>query len=233
MCLWLIFANCLLRTHLHVWKQKPGLFEEDENNLWLDLCYFLNAIIKRQQNGSTFQNGRSVNASIMFIQTSWTIKERVKVFEEIFPCLNIWGLCLFQQIQERNWLFLVCVVSLRSSLISQEQVLWSLPSERCCHRQTPLCKTSPNNVCLHFHLFISEKSYRNTIFKSMLFFLLQPNLCLNVSHLVFRSREKIVEISENVGVGGAVVTTRWESVKVLKWKWEWECDSYKKSECFF
>ena len=30
---------------------------------------------------STFQNGRSVNASIMFIQTSWTIKERVKVFE--------------------------------------------------------------------------------------------------------------------------------------------------------
>lgn len=30
---------------------------------------------------STFQNGRSVNASIMFIQTSWIIKERVKVFE--------------------------------------------------------------------------------------------------------------------------------------------------------
>ena len=152
-CLWLIFANCLLRTHLQVWKHQPGLFEEDENNLWLDLCYFLNAIIKRQQNGSTFQNGRSVNASIMFIQTSWTIKERVKVFEEIFPCLNIWGLCLFQQIHERNWLFLVCVVSLRSSLISQEQVLWSLPSERCCHRQTPLCKTSPNNVCFHFHFF--------------------------------------------------------------------------------
>ena len=104
-CQWLIFANCLLRTHLQVWNHQPGLFEEDENNLWLDLCYFLNAIIKRQQNGSTFQNGRSVNASIMFIQTSWTIKERVKVFEEIFPCLNIWGLCLFQQIQERNWLF--------------------------------------------------------------------------------------------------------------------------------
>ena len=31
-----------------------------------------------------------------------------------------------------------------------------VPSERCCHHQTPLCKTSPNNVCLHFHLFIPE-----------------------------------------------------------------------------
>ena len=39
-CLWLIFANCLLRTHIHVWKHQTGLFEEDENYLWLDLCWF-------------------------------------------------------------------------------------------------------------------------------------------------------------------------------------------------
>ena len=48
-------------------KSKPLFFPEHDD--------------KKTTKWSTFQNGRPVNASIMFIQTSWTIKERVKVFE--------------------------------------------------------------------------------------------------------------------------------------------------------
>ena len=48
---------------------------------WLNFCLFSQQNLKMTVKWSTFQNGRSVNASIMFIQTSWTIKERVKVFE--------------------------------------------------------------------------------------------------------------------------------------------------------
>ena len=78
---------------------------------------------------STFQNGRSVNASIMFIQTSWTIKERVKVFEvnismseylKALPFSTKIGMSIeFLSISIE---FEFCLVSLRSCLIYQEQV---------------------------------------------------------------------------------------------------------------
>ena len=126
---------------------------------WLNFCFVFQQNRQMTAKWSTFQNGRSVNASIMFIQTSWTIKERVKVFEvnismsEYLKTLpfstKIGFLYIFSE-------FEACILEKVSYISWAGLLLIQPPSERCCHHQTPLCKTSPNNVCLHFHLFIPE-----------------------------------------------------------------------------
>ena len=45
-----------------------------------------------------------VNAAIMFIQTSWTIKERVKVFEANISTSEYVKI-LFRKVREKHWDF--------------------------------------------------------------------------------------------------------------------------------
>ena len=87
---------------------------------------------------------------------------------------HVWiseGFAFFNQDRNEHWIsfhfyriwVLPCILE-KLSYISRAGLLIRFPSESCCRPQTPLCKTSPNNVCLHFHLFIPEKSCKNIIF---------------------------------------------------------------------
>ena len=84
-------------------------------------------------------------------------------------------------------------------LLYRRQVFWSFPSERACRPQTPLCKTSPNNVGFPFYFFCDKVLL--TSFLSDL----------------KKEKRKRVDLEVNVSfqrkalVLGAVVTTCWVS----------------------